>query len=213
VKPELERYARLLEAWPANLVSASDLERLEAHVEDALAGAPLLSELGAGSVVDVGTGAGLPGIPLAVELGQVRVELLESRERKAAFLRHAVDELGLGSRVRVWQERSEEAVEAIGREAADVATCRALAAPVVAAELLSPYVRPGGALVLWTTTTQAALVADTALPALGLDGPPTAHPAPSALRTDGVLLVWPKPAPAEARFPRRAGVALRKPLA
>lgn len=213
MKPELERYTALIRSWPANLVSRDDLERLEAHVDDSLIGAPTLERLGARHIVDVGSGAGFPALPLCLADPRLQMELVESRERKAAFLRSAAEALGVPDRLRVHQARAEEAVGALGREFADVATCRALAAPPVAAELLAPFVRVGGSLVLWSTRALAASVAGRALPELGLDDPPLLEDRASRLRTDGVLIVWRKTSVASHRFPRRTGVAARKPLA
>src|SRR5262245_10579524 len=99
--PELDRYLALLLQWNAqiNLTAARTREALmRDHVPDALA----LSELiEAGSLVDVGSGAGLPALPLALLRPALRIRLVEPRAKKAAFLRTAVRELGLSARVSV----------------------------------------------------------------------------------------------------------------
>ena len=100
---------------------------------------------------------------------------------------------------------------ALGREQLDAGTARALAAPLVVAEYLSPLIRVGGHLVLWATTAQAQDPAVANNDILGL-AEPTVVAAPTALRDDGVRIVWPKVAPCAERVPRRVGVAARRPL-
>lgn len=206
-----ERYVELIRSGPKGLFSAGDLSRLEAHVEDGVVGAPLLAQLGARSIVDVGSGGGVPGIPLALELDDAELHLVESQHWKAQFLLACACALDLESRVKVHPVRAEEAPADLGRELLDAGTARALARPIVVAEYLAPLVRVGGHLVLWTTREQAADPTVAANEILGL-GEPQAHPAASALRDDGILLVWPRIAPCSERIPRRVGVAARKPL-
>ena len=138
---------------------------------------------------------------------------MESQLRKTAFLSAATEALGLEARVRVHRTRAEEAIPFLGRERAEAASCRALAAVPVATELLSPLVRVGGVLILWTTPLRAEDVPSAAsVEALGLAPEPELLASPSALRDDGALLVWRKIAPASARFPRRSGRAAATPL-
>lgn len=213
MKRQLDLYLAAIRAAPVGLVAPGDLARLEDHVADALTALGLLQGLAARSLVDVGTGAGLPGIPLALACESLTVHLVESRAPKVAFLQQCIVTLGLTSRVQVHHERAELAVPAIGREALDVAVCRALAAPPLAAEYMAPFVRPGGSLVMWTTREVAASAQETDCWAqLGLQQP-AAVPAPSALREHGCLLVWHKQAQTPLRYPRRPGMARKHPLA
>lgn len=112
------------------------------------------------SVVDVGSGAGLPGIPLAVLRPDLRVVLLESLLRRVSFLELAVAELGLADRVRVVRGRAEE-----HRDRYRVVTCRAVAALPRLLDWCLPLVAPGGALVALKGSSAAAEVA-TAEPVL-----------------------------------------------
>jgi 16S rRNA (guanine527-N7)-methyltransferase len=145
--------------------------------------------------VDVGSGGGTPGIPLAAALPDREVALLEAQERKVAALE------GFASwfpNVRVVRGRAEEQPN----EQYAVAVARALAPPPVAAEWCLPLVREGGAVVLLVGPT--ADVAAVAAVARQVGGdPPTV--------SSGVLVI-PKVAPTPSGFPRRPGVAKKRPL-
>jgi 16S rRNA (guanine527-N7)-methyltransferase len=113
----LARYVSLLERWSRvhNLTAIRGAERLvDRHLIESLALAPLLAGT---SVADVGSGAGLPGIPLAIQEPGKAFTLIESRAKRAAFLRHVVGELGLAnvavSHGRVEDLRSAEAFDTV----------------------------------------------------------------------------------------------------
>ena len=142
----LERYAALVRAWGAriDLVSPADLERFEErHIGDCLRAAPLLAELAPGPAVDVGSGAGLPGIPLALADPQRPWRLLEPRARRAAFLDEVVRDLGLDCEV-VRATAEEAARDPRLRGAHALATARAVAPPAAAFGLLGPLLAQGG---------------------------------------------------------------------
>jgi 16S rRNA (guanine527-N7)-methyltransferase len=203
---KLREYERLLESWPG-LVSRSVGEAggVRALVEDSLV---LLEHLGdAHTLVDVGSGGGMPGIPVAVARPDVEVTLLEADGRKAAFLVHAAASLGLA--VRVLAERAEDAGRGPLREAFDVAASRALGPMPVVAELCLPLVRVGGRLLAMRT---AAEDAGAPWELLG-GGAPSVLPAPTAARGDGVLVEVRKAAPTPDAYPRRPGLPARRPLA
>jgi 16S rRNA (guanine527-N7)-methyltransferase len=125
--------------------------------------------------------------------------------RKAAFLREACAELGL--RAEVVEQRAEEFGRGDGRDRYPLATARALAPPVVAAELTLPLVSPGGHLVLWAGAVDRPAV-DTAAAELAAE---VIEERQTGDRRR--LLVFRKLAPTPERFPRRTGVAARRPLA
>lgn len=196
---KLATYARLLTSWPG-LVSGP----AEPLVEDCLV---LLDHLeGAGSLVDVGSGGGMPGIPLKIARPDLRVTLVESDRRKAAFLVHAAAQLDLD--VEVVAERAETAARGPLRESFDAAACRALAAMPVLAELCLPFVRVGGRLLAMKGQVEDAAPA---LAALG-GGPAEVAPAPTSARDRGVVVVVRKVAPTPDAYPRRPGLPGRRPI-
>jgi 16S rRNA (guanine527-N7)-methyltransferase len=169
-------------------------------VEDALTGLPLVAGF-EGPVIDVGTGGGVPGVPLAVALPEREFTLLDATERKCAFLREATASL---PNVRVVCGRAEaQELEAYG-----ASVCKALAAPAVAAEWCLPLVRVGGSAVVYAGTVEGDLARVAAQ--LGAE-PPERHAVEGA--RDRSLLVFRKVAPTPAGFPRRVGVARKRPLA
>ena len=164
-------------------------------LDGALAGAELVRGF-EGPVVDVGSGGGSPGIPLAVALPDRDVTLLEATGRKCDFLRRWEEEV---PNLRVVQGRAEEQET----ETYGVAVAKALALPPVAAEWCLPLVRAGGAVVLWVgPSADAQRVAGVARKLAGelVDSPPG-------------FLVLRKLGPTPPGFPRRAGVARKRPLA
>jgi 16S rRNA (guanine527-N7)-methyltransferase len=147
-----------------------------------------------GAIVDVGSGGGSPGIPLAVALPDREVTLVEAERRKCAFL-----ERWAPPNVRVvWGRAEEQDVDAYG-----VAVAKALAQPPTAVEWTLPLVRPGGVAVLWLGPS-ADLEAVARVAAQLGGGPPEER--------DGLVVV-PKLEPTPSGFPRRVGVAKKRPLA
>ena len=164
-------------------------------LDDALAGVELVSPWD-GPIVDVGSGGGTPGIPLAVSLPDRSVTLLEAERRKCEFLERWTVELP-HLRV-VWGRAEEQPLERYG-----VAVAKALAHPPTAAEWCLPLVREGGGVVLWVGRSadrdRVAQVADRIAGEL-VDAP------------DGFLVIR-KVGPTPPGFPRRTGVARKRPLA
>jgi 16S rRNA (guanine527-N7)-methyltransferase len=161
-------------------------------LEDSVRGVAAVSEC-EGPIVDVGSGGGVPGIPLAASLPEREVTLLEAIGRKCDFLR----EWALPN-VRVVQGRAEEQET----DVYGVAVAKALAKPPAAAELCLPLVREGGAVVLWVgpsvDTERVARVAEQV--GGGLED-----------AREGLLVLRKVRATPEG-FPRRTGVASKRPL-
>lgn len=163
-------------------------------------------------MVDVGSGGGLPGLALKIARPDLRLTLIESNGRKAAFLEHAAAVLELED-VQVVARRAEEAGQDPSlRECFDAAVARALAAMPVLVELCLPFVRVGG--VLLAMKAAAGDEVDAARPAVAeLGGELEAIvAAPSALRDRGEIVIVRKIAPTPAAYPRRPGVPGRRPL-
>src|SRR5437016_12114473 len=177
----------LIAAWPG-LVSDRD----PALVEDSLVLLDLLED--AQTVVDVGSGGGLPGLPLKLARPELALALIEANRKKAAFLTHAIAVLGLDG-VEVVGMRAEEAARLPRlRDAFDVATARALAPMPVLAELCLPFVRVGGRLLAQKTTDEDLSAAARAIELLG-GGPLRIEPAPSKARSAGTVVVVAKVRP------------------
>jgi len=189
-----------LDAWLRAVVSTPGLtairdlaEARRVLLEDSLRAVELVSGF-EGPIVDVGSGGGAPGIPLAVALPEREVTLLETNGRKCDFLR-----CWAPPNARVVRGRAEEQET----DVYGVAVAKALAPPPVAAEWCLPLVRAGGAVVLWVgPTADREAVARVAERVGG--GKPEDR--------DG-LLVIPKVEPTPPGFPRRTGVARKRPLA
>jgi 16S rRNA (guanine527-N7)-methyltransferase len=195
-----ERLARWVEALVATpgLTALQDVgEARRFHIEEALPATELLE---AGPLVDVGSGGGSPGLPLAAARPDLHVELLEASRKKCAFLETWAREF---ENVSVVCARAEDHGRGPARDAYGAAVARALAPPVVAAEWCLPLVRPGGRAVLFVgpSADRAAVAAAARELAAELeDSPP------------GFVLLR-KTGPTPDRFPRRPGLARKRPLA
>jgi 16S rRNA (guanine527-N7)-methyltransferase len=197
-KPTDER----LERWLARLLETPGLtairdpaEARRVHLDESLAVVPFVRRF-EGQVVDVGSGGGAPGIPLAAALPDRQVVLLEATRRKCDFLESLAREL---PNVRVVCGRAEEQLT----EQFGVAVAKALAPPPVAAEWCLPLVAVGGAAILLVGPSADAEVVARVSAQLG-GGEPEEHPG---------LLVVPKVSPTPPGYPRRPGMARKRPLA
>lgn len=191
--PDAEDWLRAVVATPG-LTAIDDVdEARRVLLDDSLRGLELVRRE-EGPVVDVGTGGGAPGIPLALSLPDREFVLLEAQERKCAFLR---EHAPANARV-VWGRAEEQETDWAG-----VAVAKALAQPPVAAEWCLPLVRTGGAVVLWVgpSADRDAVAKVAEKLAAGVEeGPPG-------------FLVLRKLGPTPEGFPRRPGVAKKRPLA
>ena len=193
--PRLERWLDELLATPGLTAIRDRDEAWSMLVEDALRGVDVVRGL-EGPIVDVGSGGGSPGIPLAAALPGREVTLLEANGRKAHFLEQAV---AVFPNVSVVRGRAEEQeTDRFG-----VAVAKALAPPPVALEWALALVRPGGAAVLWLGPTADLGPLGRVAEQLG-GGPPEKRAG---------LVVVPKIEPTPPGFPRRPGAARKRPLA
>ena len=190
---ELDAWLEAVVATPGLTALDDLLEARRVLVEDSLRALDVLRET-EGTIVDVGSGGGAPGIPIACALPEREVVLLESNGRKCDFLRRWAP-----PNARVVQGRAEEQET----DWAGAATAKALAPPPVAAEWCLPLVRPGGVAVLYVgESAESERVASVARK-LGAE----------LERGPGGLLLLRKVRPTPKGFPRRIGVARKRPLA
>jgi len=192
----------ILERWLEEVVRApgatalADPEAARSMLLDDALRAASIVEAAPGDVVDVGSGGGSPGLPLAVDMPSRSFTLLDSERRKCLFLERFAAELP--NVEVVWGRAEEQPLDAYG-----VALAKALAKPPVAVELCLPLVRSGGVLVLWLG--ESADLERVARSAELVGG---------SLESDlaGLVTVR-KVGPTPAGFPRRPGVAKKRPLA
>jgi 16S rRNA (guanine527-N7)-methyltransferase len=195
VNPYLEHWLEEVLATPGLTGLDDPAAARRVLLDDAVRAIPLLDRW-PGPVVDVGSGGGAPGVPLAASLPQRTFTLLEAERRKCDFLERVT--AGLRNVRVVWGRAEEQPSDTFG-----VALAKALARPPVAAELCLPLVAPGGAAILWLADsadrTAVAAVADLLGAQLEDD-------------IDG-LVVLRKLRETPAGFPRRPGMAKKRPLA
>ena len=190
----LERWLEEVLATPGLTSLGSLAEARRVLLDDALRASPVVAAA-SGPVVDVGSGGGSPGIPLAVALPEIEFTLLDAQRRKVQFLERAARDLA--NVEVVWGRAEEQPLDTFA-----VTLAKALAAPPVAAELCLPLARPGGISVVW--------VGENAEPeAVGR----VAERLNAQLEEDREgLLVLRKLGPTPAGFPRRPGMAKKRPL-
>jgi 16S rRNA (guanine527-N7)-methyltransferase len=190
---------RSLDGWLRAVVETPGLTSLSLEaarrvlLEDSLRAVELVRAHD-GPVVDVGSGGGAPGVPLAYALPDREVVLVEAERRKCEFLERWAPP---NARV-VWGRAEEQQTDWAG-----VATAKALASPPVAAEWCLPLVRTGGIAVLWVGETADAAAVERAAGMLGAQRE----------ESEQGLIVLRKTTTTPAGFPRRTGVAKRRPLA
>lgn len=184
---------------------------VDIHVADSLAALEVPGLRGAASVADLGAGAGFPGLPLAAALPDARVALVESNGRKCAFLERAATQAGI-TNAPVVHARAEAWTP--GRGACDVVTARALAPLSVLVEYAAPLLQLGGTFVAWKGAVEdseadrghrAALL-------LGLEPLPLLPVTPYAGSRQRTLHPYRKTSPTPAGYPRRPGMAAKRPL-
>jgi len=184
---------------------------VDVHVADSLVALKLPEVSQARRIADLGSGAGFPGLPLAIALPEARLTLIEANAHKAAFLARAVA-VTSATGVTVINARVEDWTEGLGT--CDLVVARALAPLPVVVEYAAPLLRVGGALVAWRgrRDPEAETAGAAAAAELGLEPAPPlrVHPYPRAEHR--YLHLMSKVTATPARFPRRSGMALKRPL-
>ena len=204
----------LVAASPVSLTTVRDpAEGVERHVADSLTGLLVPGLAAADSIADLGSGAGFPGLALAVALPQASVTLVESVGRKADFLRGAAMELGLGN-VTVFAGRAESWTSGLVTQA--IVTARALAPLSALLEYAAPLLRVDGTLVAWKGPGAADEQADArhAAGLLAMTTPVAIAVPPGAAASPGErwLYVSSKVSNTPPGYPRREGMARKRPI-
>jgi 16S rRNA (guanine527-N7)-methyltransferase len=211
-RPRLARFVDLLLHDPAAPTSIRTPQAaIDDHIADSLSGLECESLRSARSIIDLGSGAGLPGLPLAIALPNAEVVLLESAGRKVKFLVRAIESC---------QVKNAEVVHARAETFAthaspyDAVSARAVAPLPVVLEYAAPLLRVGGTVVVWRGRAEPELEAAArhAAAELGLGEPMMrpVHPHPRVQHRH--LYAVRKVAGTPSRYPRRPGMALKRPL-
>jgi 16S rRNA (guanine527-N7)-methyltransferase len=209
----ITRVLELLEEERASVSSVTSPQRAwRVHVEDSLTGLEFEQLRDAHRIADVGSGAGFPGLVLAVARPAARVDLIESVGRKCAFIQRAIDEAGIAN-ARVINARSEDLAGEDGREAYAAVTARAVGRLSTLAELASPLLEDGAVLVAWKGKRDAEEEAqlESAAEALAMRPEEIRHVGPFAGSEHRHLHLIHKSGPTPADLPRRPGMAKKRP--
>jgi 16S rRNA (guanine527-N7)-methyltransferase len=208
----LKRILELLARERASVSSVTDERAWRVHVADSLTGLEIPELCEASRIADIGSGAGFPGLALAVALAPAQVDLIESVGRKCDFMRRAVETAEIAN-ARVVDTRSEEWASGEGRESYEAVTARAVGRLSTLAELASPLLRDGGVLVAWKgkrdEDEEAQL--DRAAAQLAMHPERILHVGPYAGSQHRHLHVIRKSGPTPPDLPRRPGMAKKRP--
>ena len=213
----LERLVEVLATKDAPSSVRAIKEIREVHIADSLAGLELAAVTSATRVADVGAGAGLPGLVLAIALPETQVDLLEANGRKCAFMERAIDACGLDNAhphaVRAEDWATPPPPQG-GREAYDLVTARAVGRLSTLAELASPLLREGGTLVAWKGRRDPEEEAELArgFERHAMRPYEVRWVGPYAGSRNRHLHVLVKGAPTPADLPRRPGIAKKRPF-
>jgi 16S rRNA (guanine527-N7)-methyltransferase len=213
---KLERLLAALEAEPDAPTSArARADALRTHVADSLSGLEVEALRGASHMADLGAGAGFPGLVLAAALPSSRFDLIEATARKAAVAGRLAEAAGIANATVVAARAEDWGAAPPGAEGYEAVTARAVAPLAVLAEYAAPLLRPDGVLVAWKgeRSEDEEGAGASAAGRLGLEVLPTLAVTPFAGARSRHLHVLRKVAPTPAGYPRRAGMARKRPLA
>ena len=184
---------------------------VDVHVADSLVALELDLDVAISQVVDIGSGAGFPGLPLAIARPSWRVTLLESQSRKCLFIDRLLAEAGIDNAKTVCS-RAEDWTE--GMASQDLALVRAVADQSVVLEYAAPLLRVGGTLIDWRGRREGSdeRNSQAAAEALGLELVAVNQMSPFASAMHHHLHLYTKVRDTPDAFPRRPGIARKRPL-
>jgi 16S rRNA (guanine527-N7)-methyltransferase len=214
---QFEVYYQELIDWNkrVNLTAITDYEEVQLkHFLDSLTVVLAWQPAKDSRVIDVGTGAGLPGIPLKIVFPDIKLTLLEATAKKAGFLRHIVEKLGLAD-VEIVVGRAEEvAHQPRYREGFDLVLSRAVAALPTLVELALPFAAVGGSFIAQKkgNISEEISRADRAIKLLGGRLRELKRVDITGLADERYLVIIDKVSPTPAKYPRRPGLPAKRPL-
>jgi 16S rRNA (guanine527-N7)-methyltransferase len=208
-----------LAAEPDPHTTVSDPEAaLEVHVADSLSGLEVPALASARRLADIGAGAGFPGLVLAIAIPRAQVDLIESAGRKTAVIDRLIQAAQLGNArsitARVEDYARQPAAVGGGREAYDAVTARAVGPLALLVEYAAPLLRKDGVLVAWKGARDASeeRAGAAAAEKVGMAVKEVVPVQPYPTSENRHLHVFRKIAPTPPEFPRRAGMARKRPL-
>jgi 16S rRNA (guanine527-N7)-methyltransferase len=212
-EPAVDELLGMLRDPRAPIAASTVPKARDVHVADSLSGLEFGEVRSAGRIADLGSGAGLPGLVLAATLPDAHVDLIESIERKCAFLREAIERMRIANAAVVCR-RSEDWASAEGREAYDVVTARAVGRLATLAELAAPLLREGGVLVAWKGARSAEEEAEMARASdrLDMEAVEIRSVRPYSASRGRHIHLLRKNGPTPSELPRRPGMATKRPF-
>jgi 16S rRNA (guanine527-N7)-methyltransferase len=211
--PALARVLEALRREPDPHTTVAPEDFVDVHVADSLAALAVPELREARRIADLGSGAGFPGLVLAIALPDAQVDLIESAGRKTAVADGLIAAAGIDNAHPV-TARAEEWAASDGRDAYDVVTARAVGSLPVLVEYAAPLLRPDGLLIAWkgTRDPQEETAGAAAADRLGLEAAQVRAVEPYPGSRNRHLHLYRKVSPTPEGFPRRPGMAAKRPL-